>query len=86
MDKNGGKFIVHFFHVIVVLQFLKHAGNTDVWIEVWAAWSWFHLGEYRRALDLYMEIGAREAVDSRVQDTLALDTAVCYFYLGLRLE
>lgn len=64
------------------LQFLKHAGNKEVWVEVWTAWCWFHLGDYRRSLDLYLEISSREHLDARVKDTLPLDIAVCYFYLG----
>ena len=54
-----------------------------MWPDVWSAWSWFHLGEYRRALDLYLRIRTRDKLDARVSDNIAMDVAVCYFYLGL---
>ncbi|XP_050346449.1 intraflagellar transport protein 56 [Nymphalis io] len=71
---------------ITMLGFLKHDGNTDVWIKVWTAWCWFHLGEYKRALDEYLEIKKNENLTSNVADNIALDLAVCYFYLGMYKE
>ncbi|CAH2240293.1 jg14279 [Pararge aegeria aegeria] len=67
-------------------MFLKHEGNVDVWVSVWSAWCWFHLGEYKRALDEYLEVKTREMLDARVADNVALDLAVCYFYLGMYKE
>lgn len=61
---------------------MRHDGNTDVWVVVWSAWCWFHLGEYKRALDLYLEVEARNNLEDSVADNIALDLAVCYFYLG----
>ncbi|XP_038212035.1 intraflagellar transport protein 56 [Zerene cesonia] len=71
---------------ITMLEFLAHEGNTEVWVPVWIAWCRFHLGEYRRALDKYLEIRDRDNLDSRVADNIALDIAVCYFYLGMYKE
>ncbi|XP_045497393.1 intraflagellar transport protein 56 [Colias croceus] len=71
---------------ITMLEFLAHEGNTEVWVPVWIAWCRFHLGEYRRALDKYLEIRDRENLDSRVADNIVLDIAVCYFYLGMYKE
>ncbi|XP_072932176.1 intraflagellar transport protein 56 isoform X2 [Epargyreus clarus] len=71
---------------LTMLEFLKHEGNTDVWVCVWAAWCRFHLGEYRAALDGYLAARARDQLDSRVADNIALDLAVCYFYLGMYTE
>ncbi|CAB3253749.1 unnamed protein product [Arctia plantaginis] len=71
---------------LTLLEFLKHEGNTDVWADVWAAWCWFHLGEYRRALDAYLLVQSRDKLDSRVADNIAMDLAVCYFYLGMYKE
>ncbi|XP_073953498.1 intraflagellar transport protein 56-like [Choristoneura fumiferana] len=70
---------------LTMLEFLKNEGNTEVWADAWAAWSWFHLGEYRRALDAYMRVRGRANLDARVADTLDMDLAVCYFYLALQL-
>nr|XP_026490875.1 intraflagellar transport protein 56 [Vanessa tameamea] len=71
---------------ITMLEFLKHDGNTDVWINAWTAWCWFHLGEYKRALDEYLEIKKKENLTPSIADNIALDLAVCYFYLGLYNE
>ncbi|XP_061377263.1 intraflagellar transport protein 56 isoform X2 [Danaus plexippus] len=71
---------------ITMLEFLRHDGNTDVWVVVWSAWCWFHLGEYKRALDLYLEVEARNNLEDSVADNIALDLAVCYFYLGMYPE
>ncbi|XP_073944658.1 tetratricopeptide repeat domain 26 isoform X2 [Choristoneura fumiferana] len=71
---------------LTMLEFLKNEGNTEVWADAWAAWSWFHLGEYRRALDAYMRVRGRANLDARVADTLDMDLAVCYFYLGMYKE
>ncbi|XP_068632035.1 intraflagellar transport protein 56 [Battus philenor] len=71
---------------ITLLEFLKHEGTEDVWVEVWMGWCWFHLGEYRRALDQYQLLRSRENLDSRIADNMAIDLAVCYFYLGMYKE
>ncbi|XP_069358834.1 intraflagellar transport protein 56 [Maniola hyperantus] len=71
---------------ITMLEFLKHEGNVDVWVSVWTAWCWFHLGEYKRALDEYLEVKTRDKLDARVADNISLDLAVCYFYLGMYKE
>ncbi|XP_046959830.1 intraflagellar transport protein 56 [Vanessa cardui] len=71
---------------ITMLEFLRHDGNTDVWINAWTAWCWFHLGEYKRALDEYLEIKKRENLTPSIADNIALDLAVCYFYLGMYTE
>ncbi|XP_075973258.1 tetratricopeptide repeat domain 26 isoform X2 [Anticarsia gemmatalis] len=71
---------------LTMLEFLRHEGNTDIWAEVWAAWCWFHLGEYRRSLDAYERVRTREKLDSRVADNISMDIAVCYFYLGMYKE
>ncbi|XP_028170685.1 intraflagellar transport protein 56 isoform X2 [Ostrinia furnacalis] len=71
---------------LTMLEFLQHEGNTEVWADAWAAWCWFHLGEYRRALDAYLRVRSREKLDPRVADHIALDVAVCYFYLGMYKE
>ncbi|CAH2037869.1 unnamed protein product, partial [Iphiclides podalirius] len=39
-------------------------------------WCWFHLGEYRRALDQYEQLRARDKLDSRISDNIAIDLAV----------
>ncbi|XP_035432894.1 intraflagellar transport protein 56 isoform X1 [Spodoptera frugiperda] len=71
---------------LTMLEFLKHEGNSDVWPDVWSAWCWFHLGEYRRALDVYQRVRTRDNLDARVSDYIAMDVAVCYFYLGMYQE
>ncbi|CAH0719555.1 unnamed protein product, partial [Brenthis ino] len=71
---------------ITMLEFLKHEGNTEVWVAVWTAWCWFHLGEYKKALHEYLEIKSRDKLDPKVADNIALDLAVCYFYLGMYQE
>ncbi|XP_026725211.1 intraflagellar transport protein 56 isoform X2 [Trichoplusia ni] len=71
---------------LTMLEFLKHEGNTDVWADVWSAWCWFHLGEYRRALDAYQSVRTRDKLDARVADYITMDIAVCYFYLGMYKE
>ncbi|KAI5651931.1 intraflagellar transport protein 56 [Phthorimaea operculella] len=67
-------------------QRVKHEGNNEVWTEVWAAWCWFHLGEYTRALDGYQRVKLREPLDERVADSIDIDIAVCHFYLGMYEE
>ncbi|XP_045535742.1 intraflagellar transport protein 56 [Papilio machaon] len=71
---------------ITLLEFHKHEGREDVWLEVWTAWCWFHLGDYRRALDLYLQLQDRDNLDTRIVDNLPIDLAVCYFYLGMYKE
>ncbi|CAK1547012.1 unnamed protein product [Leptosia nina] len=71
---------------ITMLEFLTHDGNKSVWVSAWVAWCWFHLGEYRQALDKYLELRGRENLDSRLADNISLDIAVCYFYLGMYKE
>ncbi|XP_052759526.1 intraflagellar transport protein 56 isoform X1 [Galleria mellonella] len=71
---------------LTMLEFLKHEGNTEIWAEVWAAWCWFHLGEYRQALETYERVKGLGNLDSRVADNIAMDLAVCYFYLGMYKE
>ncbi|CAF4923359.1 unnamed protein product [Pieris macdunnoughi] len=71
---------------ITMLEFLAHEGNTSEWVGVWVAWCWFHLAEYRRALDKYLELRTRDKLDAKIADNIALDIAVCYFYLGMYKE
>ncbi|XP_063619021.1 intraflagellar transport protein 56 [Cydia splendana] len=71
---------------LTMLEFLKHEGNTEVWPDVWAAWCYFHLGEYRHALDAYKRVLARSPLDPLIADTGRMDLAVCYFYLGMYKE
>ncbi|KAG7302989.1 hypothetical protein JYU34_012995 [Plutella xylostella] len=71
---------------LTLLEFLKNDGNTDIWLEVWAAWCWFHLGEYRSALEAYLRVQDRAEEEARVADHLPIDIAVCYFYLGMYKE
>ncbi|XP_053607597.1 intraflagellar transport protein 56 isoform X2 [Plodia interpunctella] len=71
---------------LTMLEFLKHEGNTEVWAEVWSAWCWFHLGDYRRALDAYQRVKTMDNLDTRILDNLDMDLAVCYFYLGMYKE
>ncbi|CAK1595869.1 unnamed protein product [Parnassius mnemosyne] len=71
---------------ITLLEFLKHENTDDVWVDVWMGWCWFHLGEYRRALEQYQQLRSRENLDSRIADNMAIDLAVCYFYLGMYKE
>lgn len=71
---------------LTMLEFLKHDGNTDVWVEVWTAWCWFHLGDYSKALDAYTRVQNKPDLDSRISDQLPIDLAVCYFYLGMYKE
>ncbi|CAG9093505.1 unnamed protein product [Plutella xylostella] len=71
---------------LTLLEFLKNDGNKDIWLEVWAAWCWFHLGEYRSALDAYLRVQGRAEEEARVADHLPIDIAVCYFYLGMYKE
>ncbi|KAL4709900.1 hypothetical protein ACJJTC_003863 [Scirpophaga incertulas] len=71
---------------LTLIEFLQHQGNNEVWPEVWAAWCWFHLGEYRRALDGYERVRSRKDLPEAISDSLPLDIAVCYFYLGMYKE
>ncbi|XP_026317759.1 intraflagellar transport protein 56 [Hyposmocoma kahamanoa] len=71
---------------LTMLEFLKHEGNTDAWADVWSAWCWFHLGDYMQALERYQRVQAREKLDERIADNVAIDIAVCYFYLGMYKE
>ncbi|XP_013142997.1 PREDICTED: intraflagellar transport protein 56, partial [Papilio polytes] len=71
---------------ITLLEFHKYEGREDVWLDVWSAWCWFHLGDYRRALDLYLQMQKRDNLDTRISDNLPIDLAVCYFYLGMYKE
>ncbi|RVE48083.1 hypothetical protein evm_007270 [Chilo suppressalis] len=71
---------------LTMLEFLQHEGKSEVWAEVWAGWCWFHLGEYRRALDQYTRVSALPELDERIADNVAIDIAVCYFYLGMYKE
>ncbi|XP_049869070.1 intraflagellar transport protein 56 [Pectinophora gossypiella] len=71
---------------LTMLEFLKHEGNKDVWVDVWTAWCWFHLGEYAQALEAYQRVKMRDGLDERVTDSLDIDIAVCYFYLGMYEE
>ncbi|KAJ0177054.1 hypothetical protein K1T71_007063 [Dendrolimus kikuchii] len=59
---------------ITMLEFFKHGGNTDVWVDVWMAWY------------AYLHIKSRDKLDSKVADNIAIDIAVCYFYLGMYQE
>ncbi|KAF9790028.1 hypothetical protein SFRURICE_002393 [Spodoptera frugiperda] len=71
---------------LTMLEFLKHEGNSDVWPDVWSAWCWFHLGEYRRALDVYQRVRTRDNLDARVSDYIGMDVATrLLFHLAHKL-
>ncbi|XP_030025017.1 intraflagellar transport protein 56 isoform X2 [Manduca sexta] len=71
---------------LAMLEFLKHEGNKEVWCEAWCAWCWFHLGEYRRALDAYLSVRDTPNLTPRLADNIDIDIAICYFYLGMYVE
>nr|KAJ3421422.1 Intraflagellar transport protein 56 [Polyrhizophydium stewartii] len=75
---------------VTLLEFLKASGKGDVDSMLWLGYSFFHLGDYRKA----MEAGVRlEAITYQVMlldpscDPLVhLYLACCYFFLGMYKE
>lgn len=66
-------FVLTFF----TLQF-KKTSKTDVEIELWMGFCAFHLGDYKRAMEIYKKLYEH---DKNIPN-VAYNLACCYFYLG----
>ncbi|XP_045477389.1 intraflagellar transport protein 56 [Harmonia axyridis] len=66
---------------ITLLEFMQHQ-NYDPNLQLWMAYCCFHLGDYKKALDIYDNLRKN---NSEIKD-LAADLACCYFFLGMYKE
>ncbi|KAG1671654.1 Intraflagellar transport protein 56 [Nymphon striatum] len=64
---------------ITLLEFNKNIGKTIEDTDLWIAFCSFHLGEYKKALDIYLILNSAKS-------DVYLHLACCYFYLGMYKE
>lgn len=65
--------------MIIIFQFDPNAKKQDLLTKQWIAFCNFHLGNYKQALDDYVELKKNDSLDGKAID---LNIAVCMFYLG----
>ncbi|XP_039256430.2 intraflagellar transport protein 56-like isoform X1 [Styela clava] len=67
---------------ITLLEFNKHAGKATGDTDLMIGYCFFHLGEYKKAYEIYLALSQRPAADS----TTFLNLGCCCFYLGMYKE
>lgn len=67
----------------VLLEFQRQTGESvDANTLPWLGYCWFHLGEYKKALDIYMEILQQKSTsNAEVDADYYLYAACCQFYM-----
>ena len=66
----------------VLLEFKRTGGDNSSQTLLWLAYSYFHLGDYKKSLDVYQDLlKAENPVDGHY-----LYAACCMFYLGMYKE
>ncbi|XP_044731989.1 intraflagellar transport protein 56 [Chrysoperla carnea] len=66
---------------LTFLEF-KKANNSDVEIDLWMGYCAFHLGDYKKAMEIYKRIYNND----KNAPNIAYNLACCYFYLGMNDE
>eukprot|EP00842_Homolaphlyctis_polyrhiza_P006873 jgi/Hompol1/775/HPOL_002573-RA len=67
---------------VTLLEFLKASGKGDAENMLWLGYSFFHLGDYRRAMETYQTM----LLDPNCDPLVHLHLACCYFFLGMYKE
>lgn len=67
---------------ITLQEFNKHAGKSAEDADSWIAYCFFHLGQYKKAYEIYLAISKRGPPSS----DLLLNLGCCCFYLGMYTE
>uniref|UniRef100_UPI00358E2640 intraflagellar transport protein 56-like n=1 Tax=Myxine glutinosa TaxID=7769 RepID=UPI00358E2640 len=65
-----------------LLEFQKHSGNAEENVDLWLAYCHFHLGNYKKSMELYRKCLERENCSPEVWIKLAC----VFFYLGMYKE
>lgn len=56
--------------------------EPNVWFDIWSGYCAFHLGDYKRALEIYESLQDAKVENKAALTDLDINRAVCYFYLG----
>ncbi|KAJ3393901.1 Intraflagellar transport protein 56 [Entophlyctis sp. JEL0112] len=67
---------------ITILEFSKAIGKFDYDTQLWLGYTNFHLGDYRKAMELYQNM----LQDHNCDPLINLYLACCYFFLGMYKE
>lgn len=67
----------HHFSSCTVLN--RHSKTGDKDTKAWLGYAYFHLGDYKKALDIYTEMTREVGCDKKFH----LYSAICLFYLGM---
>jgi intraflagellar transport protein 56 len=67
---------------ITMLEFKRGCGDNTLETMLWLGYSFFHLGDYRKAMETYQELLKDPKMDSLVY----LYLGCCYFFLGMYKE
>lgn len=67
---------------ITLLEFQKHTGKATENTDLWIAYCFFHLGQYKKCYDIYLALSQRGPPTSN----LLLNLGCCCFYLGMYKE
>ncbi|KAJ3301941.1 Intraflagellar transport protein 56 [Kappamyces sp. JEL0829] len=71
-----------FLGAVTLLEFERACGDSGLENRFWTGYSYFHLGDYRKAMEVYQDI-----LKSPQADPIAhLYLGCCYFYLGMYKE
>ncbi len=65
-----------------LLQFQQQTGDGNATTLPWLAYSAFHLGDYKRALETYQTMIQQTQDSSKVDGQIYLNQACCMYYLG----
>ncbi|KAM7538629.1 hypothetical protein Aperf_G00000050619 [Anoplocephala perfoliata] len=71
-----------FVGAITLLEFERHTDKPKKDINLWIAYCYFHLGDYKRAADEYRKLLS----DAKLAPTIRIYLACCYFFLGMYKE
>lgn len=64
---------------VTLLEFTRQAGKSYEKVAMWIAYCCFHLGDYKKAMEEYLEISKNEDCPP----TVFADLACCYFMMGM---
>ncbi|KAJ3026995.1 UNVERIFIED_CONTAM: Intraflagellar transport protein 56 [Siphonaria sp. JEL0065] len=67
---------------ITILEFSKAIGKFDYDTQLWLGYTNFHLGDYRKSMELYQSM----LQDPNCDPLIHLYLACCYFFLGMYKE
>jgi intraflagellar transport protein 56 len=78
---------------ITLLEFSKAIGKFDVETQLWLGYTNFHLGDYRRAMEVYLSLVSESSNSNNNSNSnggpdplIHLYLACCYFFLGMYKE